>query len=652
MDTLLRGVGLALLACSLGAAAQPLAVDTPSTTRAGNRFIVPQGWTVASKGELTLVEAPEAGSRIVLMDTAAPSAEDAIAQAWAAYKPDRTWPLIGSENFADRDGWTRIRTRYYRTSPDEKRVVWANARFANGLWTVVLFDADNAVREKRAAQIVLVTGQLLPKGYERESFAGRKAHRLDARRLAELHKFVETSQKALGVPGVSVGLVQDGKVIFAGGFGVRELGKAAAVDADTRYMIASNTKAMTTLMLAKLVEEGRLAWDTPAAQALPTFRLGSADTTARVLVRHLICACTGMPRRDLEWQFEFKGASADSVMATLATMQPTSAFGALYQYSNPLAAAAGYVGGRVAFPKLELGSAYDEAMRTRVFAPLGMSSTTFDFARAQEGNFALPHAIDLDGRTSAALHALNHSVIPIRPAGGAWSSVRDVLKYVQMELADGRLPDGARYIDRDLLLARRSPQVNLDQDFTYGMGLVVGTRRGVTVVSHGGGIFGYYSDMMWLPDHGVGAVVLTNGSPGWLIRSIYRRKLLEVLFDGQPEADAEIAASGKRYFGWLAAQRRDLAVPANPAAARELAARYVNPALGEIAVKRADGRTVFDFGEWASEMGSHVNPDGSVSFVAITPGVIGFNFMVRGGERRALVLRDAQHEYVFQEIQH
>src|SRR6185295_2445700 len=161
---------------------------------------------------------------------------------------------------------------------------------------------------------------------------------------------------------------------------------------------------------------------------------------------------------------------------------------------------------------------------------------------------AVPHAPDIGDRPALATHAINYSVIPVRPAGGAWSTVRDVLKYVQMELAEGKLPDGTQYISREALLARRAPQVAIGSDVTYGMGLTVQTRYGVTVVNHGGDIIGFHSDMMWLPQHGVGAVVLTNGDPGGTIRTLFRRKLLEVLFDGHPEADADLESAAKRFF--------------------------------------------------------------------------------------------------------
>src|SRR4029078_4251816 len=164
-------------------------------------------------------------------------------------------------------------------------------------------------------------------------------------------------RKQLRVPGVALGLIQNGKTVFSG-FGVRDMESGAAVEPDTRFMIASNTKALTTLLLAKLVADGRMTWKTPVTTLLPSFKLGDAETTRQVKVRQLICACTGMPRQDLEWLFEFKDVTPEKALVTLGTMQPTSKFGELFQYSNPMAAAAGYTAGHVMYPQMELGAAY------------------------------------------------------------------------------------------------------------------------------------------------------------------------------------------------------------------------------------------------------------------------------------------------------
>lgn len=630
---------------------ETLAADTPKTTVAGNAFVAPAGWKISVRGAATILTPPEGESNLVLADVSAKDATEAIGLGWAAYGKKPAWAIEVEQDAPDREGWSKTKTVGYRTSPSEKRTVFAQARFASNTWTVIIYDFADAVAEKRGSQIGLVMGQLLPKGFERESFAGKKANVLDKARLAELTKFIEDGMKALDVPGVALGIVQDGKVVFAGGFGVRERGKPAKVDGDTKFIIASNTKALTTLMLAKLVDENKLTWDQPVTSLLPQFKLGDADTTSKVLVKHLICACTGLPRQDLEMIFESaRNDTADKVLAELAKMQPTSKFGELFQYSNTMAAAAGFVGGHIAFPKLELGKAYDEAMRTRVFAPLGMTSATFDFKKAQTGNFAAAHGDDVDGKTLVASRTMNELIVPVRPAGGAWVSTKDMLKYVQMELAEGKLPGGKPFIGKEALLARRAPQVAIGKDATYGMGLMVTTRFGITFVDHGGDVMGFHSNMMWLPEHGVGAFIVVNSDSGVAIRSGFRRKLVEVLFDGAKEADAALAAGAANRAKNIAIGKAQLVIPADDTEAGKLAAKYANDALGTIAVTRANKTTTFDFGEWKSEVATKKNPDGTLSFVTIAPGVPGVE-LVQGtaNGKRTLTLRDSQHEYVFSE---
>ena len=640
---------LVLSSPAFGQAPAPaLAADTPSTTVAGNAFIAPAGWTVSVKGPATILAGPEGDSWIALVDVEAKDADAAVAAAWAAYKPDHPWPLKVTNDAPDRDGWSKQKVYEYQTSPNEKRTVQAVARFANGRWNVDLIDVSDPVAEKRGAQLSLIFGRLLPKGYARESFAGKKANTLDEKRLAELSRFVEAGMKELKVPGVAVGIVQGGKVVFADGYGVKDLGKPPKVDADSDFMIASNTKALTTLLLARLVAEKKLTWDTPVTSVLPSFKLGDAETTKQVKIRQLICACTGLPRQDLEWLFQFQGVTPEGAMATLATMQPTTKFGEMFQYSNPMAGAAGFTAGHVLYPDLELGAAYDKAMQTQVFDPLGMKTTTFDYAKALAGDHADPFAPDVDGNTKPAVMALNYAVIPLRPAGAAWSNVHDMLRYVQMELEDGKLPDGKTYIPREPLLERRVKQVPIGEDDSYGMGLMVNTTYGIPVVHHGGDMIGYHSDMMWLPAQDVGAVILTNADPGWILRTVYRRKLLEVLFDGHPEADAQVAAQAKSFYDDLAAERKLLTVPADPAESAKLAPHYVNASLGDITVTHPGSETVFDFGEWKTPVASRKNPDGTISYLTIAPGGQGFEFVVGSGPAKTLIIRDGQHEYVFQ----
>jgi CubicO group peptidase (beta-lactamase class C family) len=630
---------------------EKLTADTPKTTTAGNTFIAPAEWTITVRGDATILTAPEGNSSLALVDVrSAADAAAAVKAAWLAYKAEPKWPLLVSNEGPSTDGWTDRRTFVYDVPPNEKRVVQAATQRANGVWTVLLFDADQAVAEKRLGQIALMLGRLLPKGGQRESFAGKPAHQLDAARLAQLTRFVESAQQTLGVPGVAVGILQNGKTVFAGGFGVRELGKPAKVDRNTAFMIGSNTKALTTLLFARLVDDKKLGWDTPVVSLMPTFKLGDEATTRSVQVKHLICACTGLPRQDLEWIFEYKDATPATVVAALGKMQPTSKFGEMFQYSNLLAAVAGYVAATVANPKLELGASYDRAMQRMVFDPIGMRATTFDNARVLRGNAARPHGFALDGKASALDFGLNYSIVPVRPAGAAWSTVNDMLKYVAMELAEGALPGGKRYIAKDVLLARREPQVSVGKDATYGMGLSVDTTYGTPVVSHGGATFGYYSDMLWLPEHGVGAVVLTNGELGGTLHNLFQRRLLEVLFDGRPEAEEAVAVAAKQQTEALAAVRKQLVVPPDPAEVAKLAPKYRNAALGELTIKKAGATTLFDLGEWKIEVATRKNTDSTVSFITIGPGLLGLDFVAgqNAAGKRTLTTRDAQHEYVFE----
>jgi CubicO group peptidase (beta-lactamase class C family) len=653
--TRLAGLCVSLIVPWFAAAAEfpadrPVTQDTPASTVAGNPFTIPAGWSASVKGPATIITAPEGGSHIVYVDVEAEDAESALGKAWAAYKePD--WPLKLVDERADDNGWSRRKQFEYQTSPNERRGVAAGAMFANGRWTVWIYDVADEVGGKRSAAISLMFDSLLPKGYKRESFADMQAHELDDARIAELTSFIERGLEVSGVPGTSVGIIQDGEVVFSGGFGVRELGRPAKVDGDTLYMIASNTKGLTTLLLAKLVDEGRIGWKDPVTKIMPGFRLGDEETTEQVLVEHLVCACTGLPRQDMEWILEFANYTPESSMELLATMQPTSRFGEMFQYSNVLASAAGYAAAHVVHPEHELGSAYDKAMQSKVFDPLGMAATTFDYDAAQAtANHARPHSVDVEGRPAIALMSVNDAAIPVRPAGAGWSSVNDMLRYIAMELASGRLPDGKRYIGEAALLERQKPKVPVSEDHHYGMGLMVDRYYGTPVVHHGGDLIGYHSDMMWLPEHGVGAVVLTNGDPGWLIRTGFRRKLLEVLFDGKPEADAQLAANAEVFKSAMAREFELLSVPAGKRGSAALAGHYRNEVLGDIRVQRADGGTAFDFGEWRSEVGSRENPDGTTSFMTIVPGMTGLEFVVGEGEEKTLIMRDAQHEYVFDAI--
>jgi CubicO group peptidase (beta-lactamase class C family) len=628
-----------------------LTADTQRITPGGATLTVPSGWSIISGQKLVLLGPPETDTHIAIFDSQAADANAAVAAAWAAYKPEAKRPIKLVTPRPAREGWDERQVFEYETSPNERAVVEAVALRVGSAWTVVILDGSEPTVEKRGAPIGLVFSSLRPKGYQRESFAGRSPQPMDAAHIDQLKEFVQTSMKQLGIPGVAMALTDHGKVVFEGGFGVRDLGMPDSVDKDTLFMAASNTKGMTTLLLSELVDEKKLRWDEPVIDVYPSFKLGDADTTKKVLVKNLICACTGLPRQDFEWIFEFKNATPESTLALLGTMQPTSKFGEVFQYSNLMAAAAGFIGAHTLYPDMELGAAYDKAMQKKVFDPLGMNSTTFDYARALAGDHASPHGDDVDGKPHVANMAFNYSIVAARPAGGVWTSADDLIRYVQLELALGKLPDGKQLVSPENLLERRASQVSLGEDSFYGMGLMVDRKYGVPVVSHGGSMAGFKTNLYFLPESGIGAVLLTNSDDGGMLLGPFGRRLLEVVFDGKPEAAGNVASSAASYKASLAKERERLVVPADPALVAHLAKSYSSKELGGLDVLSKDGVTTFDFGEWKSAVASRKNDDGTISFITIDPTNDGFEFVVgdRAG-KRVLIIRDGQHEYVFAEV--
>ena len=650
-----------VLTCLAALTLATMPATAPAVEAAGNTsqktanatFTQPAGWSLKGDPAAMTIVAPEGDLELSFVDVpGAANAAAAVATAWQRQYPGFNRKLEITAPAAAKDGWEEQVNFSYQTSPAEHQVATAYAYRRGSNWTVMLGKGNAATFEKRLGTAVLALGSLRPAGYTVESFAGRTPHRLDAARIAALKQFVTASMQELEVAGVSVALIDHGKLVFSGGFGVKQVGKPDKVDGDTLFMVASNTKGMSTLMLAKLVDEGRFKWTDKVTAIYPSFRLGSDATTASVEMRHLVCACTGLPRRD--YPDILAGSSittpASTTFRNLAATEPTSKFGEAFQYNNLMAAAAGYVGGQVLYPGVELGAAYDRAMAEKVWGPLGMTATTLDAAKARRGNHATGHGADIDGRLAVAEERINTAFYFERPAGAAWSSANDMIKYVENEITEGVLPNGKRYIGAANLVERRKPNVPLGEHGFYGMGLMGDKTADVPWYHHGGDLIGFHSDLYFIPDAKVGAVLLTNTDSGAAMRAPFIRRLLELLYDGKPEAAASIkAASGSIKAGRIA-ERKTLTFPADPATAAGLASRYVSSDLGTLAFTRKNGQLFAGNGVWDLPMATRVNADGSKSVVTAATGLTGIEFVIAdAGGKRGLVIRDGQHEYRYTE---
>ncbi|MFN7692636.1 MAG: serine hydrolase domain-containing protein [Burkholderiales bacterium] len=639
-----------LLALALCAALGAAFADTTTT---GHTYTPPDAFTPSLSANVARFTAPEGDLVVIAVDLAdAKDADDAVAQAWKLAVPDFKRSLRLATPRASRNGWVDQKVFEYETSPNEKMFVQAIARRASTgdgkAWVVLLLQGAEATLDKRNSPIGKFFSSLRPKGYERESFAGRTPKPLTPERIEQLKAFVRDGMKQLDVPGVGLSFIDGNKVVWAGGLGVRELGKPELVDANTLFMAASNTKSMTTALLAKAVDAGKLRWDQPTNQAYTGFKLADPQVTDSVLIKHLVCACTGMPRQDLEWLFTHGGAPAKTTFDQLSQMKPTSKFGEVFQYSNLMVGAGGYIAASALLPGKEVGAAYDQAMRDLFFKPLGMKNTTFSYPQALAGNRAWPHGDALDGSTRRASMDLNYTIVPARPAGAVWTSPNDFSQWVLMELGKGRAPDGKVLLSEANWAERYKPQVMVGEDTHYGMGLFISRSTGVTVASHGGDMLGFHSNMVWLPEHGLGFTILTNSDAGVLLRGPLQRKLLEIVFDGKPEADEALRLSVANRKAEAAKMRELLTLPVPTAAMGKLAARYSNPALGQVQVQRQGGKLHFKFAHWDSEVALRQNADGTQSYITIDPGEGGIEFVRdEKAEKPTLILRDSQHEYRF-----
>ena len=530
-----------LMCAALGIATSSTAqTSQPVVTTASASLVPPDGWTQTPAPQMLTLKAPEGDTFVAIVDGGASGdPKEVVAAAWKRFDPGFARRIRLVTKAAATEGWDEAWAVDYETSPDEKLVLFARAMRHGDGWTVVLARGSEATFEKRAGAIRKIGESLRPAGLKPEDFVGNTALPVDAARREQLKAFWRDAMAAYGVPGIGYAFIDRSGVVEEGGIGVKTIGKADPVDAHTRFMIASNTKGMTTLLLAKLVDRGKLGWDEPVVEADPAFRLGDASVQREIEIRHLICACTGMPRQDMEWIMTGGlDTPANKVLSLLAGMKPTTKFGEMFQYSNLLASAAGYIAGHVDYPRMDVGHVYDRAMQIEILDPLGMKDTTFSKAVAVAGNHADPRDIGMDGTVALGTIDKSDSIYFARPAGGAWSSAHDLARYALNELREGVLPSGGRLVSREALLARRNLGMEIGEAATYGMGLQTSRRWGVAMVHHGGAMPGYKTDWIVLPDAGIGIVLLTNAELGTSLLDQTRRRLVEILYGARLEASA------------------------------------------------------------------------------------------------------------------
>jgi CubicO group peptidase (beta-lactamase class C family) len=432
-----RRILLLLLVLS-GCAAPRQAVRDETVRWHGATLAVPVGWWVARAGERLTLRDPDGKLSLTLVESAG-EARAAVAGAWRKVDPGFSLSPDDVDTPPPSGGWDAVTDIRYATPAAGARQARALWRSLNGRGWVALIDGDRDALDRRDAQLGTILGSLHPPGWQDERLG--RLRPLDA---ATVDAFAERALRTLAVPGAAIAVLAGGRVVYERALGVRVLGQAAPVTPDTLFLLGSITKPMTTLMQGALVDAGLLRWDTPVSELMPEFALGDAALTRQLRLWHMSCACTGMPTQDMEYLFEWEGVTPEMRLASMRTMKPTTSLGETFQYSNLMVAAGGYVAAHAFAPERPLAEAYAAVMQAKLFGPIGMSATTLDFAAVERGEHALPHALALDGTTHAMPLAIERAVEPIAPAGGVWTTLRDMERYAATELAEGVAPGGRR----------------------------------------------------------------------------------------------------------------------------------------------------------------------------------------------------------------
>ena len=401
---------------------------------------------------------------------------------------------------------------------------------------------------------------------------------------ATLDRIVEETMAATGVPGVQVGVVHDGQVVFAKGYGVAEAGTDRPVTPETVFQLASVSKPIGATAVAAVVGRGDLAWDQPVVTELPDFQLSSEYVTQNVTVADFYSHRSGLPGDTGGNDLETIGYDQASIIPRLREL-PLAPFRATYSYSNfgltvgGLAAAAAY------------GAPFAQMAQEVLFGPAGMTSTSFSHDEfAQRTDTARLHVL----RDGVFTTGFERNADAQAPAGGASSNVVDLNRWMLLQLAGGEL-DGQQIVDAEALAETKRSHINqdpaaeVDQPINgYGLGWNLSqsiVEPSLVEWSHSGAFtVGTGTAHSMYPELDLGVVVLTNAQPTGAAEAIIAT-YVDTLLHGEPSADWTSLYGGS--FSPLLSPP-PLERPAAPVPARDASAyvgTYANAYFGDVVVR-------------------------------------------------------------------
>jgi CubicO group peptidase (beta-lactamase class C family) len=341
-----------------------------------------------------------------------------------------------------------------------------------------------------------------------------------------IEPFVTEQLAAWEVPGCAAAAVRGGDVVLAAGWGRRDLESDLPVTSDTLFAIGSVTKAFTVATVGALIDEGRLEWERPLRDYVPDLRLDDSVVTDRLTVVDLLSHRSGLPRHDLSW-IGHPGRPRADLVSRLRFLPLSKDLRQQFQYCNLGYMAAGHIVDTLS------GTPWEDYLRTRLLTPLGMdrSNLSVDDMTADPD-----HAGAYERRRGVVVPVPPRPVAAMAPAGAINSCAADMARWLLAQLGGGQV-DGRAVMSADTLARQHTPYIVVPEDPTfpeatrhaYGLGWMIGRYRGHRLVEHGGGIDGFQTECMLLPDDGIGVAVMTNTSSSAMAPVVAYRLLDELL---------------------------------------------------------------------------------------------------------------------------
>lgn len=419
--------------------------------------------------------------------------------------------------------------------------------------------------------------------------------------LQGLDEYVNKSLKDWNVPGLAIAVIKDDKIVYAKGYGVRELGKSEEVSEKTIFAIGSSSKAFTAATLAILADEKKLKWDDRVTKFLPDFELYDPYVTREMTVRDMLTHRIGLERGDQLWYAT--DYSREEILRRVRFLEPSSSVRSRFGYQNIMYLAAGQI-----VPSIT-SKTWDDFVSDRIFSPLGMKDSGTSITTLSNSNdVATPHVEIDDKVTPVAWRKIDN----IAPAGSINSNVVDMAQWVRLQLGKGKY-NGKQLISEANIKEMQTPQTIMRHEgfynimypdahfLTYGMGWFLSDFRGKKLVEHGGAIDGMRAEVAMIPEENIGVVILTNMN-GTLLPHLLTYRIFDDLM-GKEKRDW----SGEALKGYqmLLNQAKEAAKKAEAERVKgtdpslnleQYAGKYQSEMYGDAEIKFSNGKLTAHYG--------------------------------------------------------